>query len=39
MKRKEWQMLKLIVLTSVSFFSGYLVSYLVMTVGVNQNKE
>jgi hypothetical protein len=32
-------MLKLIVLTSVSFFSGYLVSYLVMTVGVNQNKE
>lgn len=32
-------MIEIIVLTSVSFFSGYLVSYLVMTVGVNQNKE
>lgn len=32
-------MIEIIILTAVSFFSGYLVSYLVMTVGVNQNKE
>jgi hypothetical protein len=32
-------MLNIIILTAVSFFSGYLVSYLVMTVGVNQDKQ
>lgn len=32
-------MIEIIVLTAVSFFSGYLVSYLVMTVGVNQDKQ
>lgn len=32
-------MIKLIILTAAAFFSGYIVSYLVMTVGVNQNKE
>jgi hypothetical protein len=31
-------MIELIILTIGSFFSGYLVSYLVMTVGVKQDK-
>ena len=32
-------MFEIILLTVGSFFSGYLVSYLVMTVGVNQDKQ
>jgi hypothetical protein len=32
-------MIELFFLTIGSFFSGYLVSYLVMTVGVKQDKE
>jgi hypothetical protein len=32
-------MIELIILTIGSFFSGYLVSYLVMTVGVKQDKQ
>jgi hypothetical protein len=32
-------MIELILLTIGSFFSGYLVSYLVMTVGVKQDKQ
>jgi hypothetical protein len=32
-------MVEIILLTVGSFFSGYLVSYLVMTVGVNQDKQ
>jgi hypothetical protein len=31
-------MIEIIILTIGSFFSGYLVSYLVMTVGVKQDK-
>jgi 1,4-dihydroxy-2-naphthoyl-CoA synthase len=32
-------MIEIILLTVGSFFSGYLVAYLVMTVGVKQDKE
>jgi hypothetical protein len=32
-------MVELILLTIGSFFAGYLVSYLVMTVGVKQDKQ
>jgi hypothetical protein len=32
-------MVELILLTAAAFFAGYLVSYLVMTVGINQDKE
>jgi hypothetical protein len=32
-------MIELIILTIGAFFSGYLVSYLVMTVGVKQDKQ
>jgi len=32
-------MVELILLTIGSFFDGYLVSYLVMTVGVKQDKQ
>jgi len=32
-------MIEIILLTIGSFFSGYLASYLVMTVGVKQDKQ
>jgi hypothetical protein len=32
-------MIEIVLLTIGSFFSGYLVSYLVMTVGVKQDKQ
>jgi hypothetical protein len=32
-------MVELILLTAAAFFAGYLVSHLIMTVGVNQEKN